>query len=152
MPPLHPPCSGMPLAFIAFLVVVELLSLIRRWRDSLVSTRLIAVCALAASVTLSFLSGYQASSSLGDLSLDTEAALSEHHAYGRLLIINAGVMLVFFLVAGRAVHAKRTMWGLYYTTMILQIILTLLVGNMGGDLVFNHAVGVKQIHQSNATQ
>jgi len=141
----------MPLAFATLLIVVEVASLYPQWRKSLSSARTLLVSATAISVVLAFITGYQASSSLADLPAESRGALGQHHAYGRLLLINAGVMLVLFLASRRAIHGKRTMWVLYYLTFLFQIALTVLVGGMGGDLIFDHGIGVKQSHLAIST-
>lgn len=140
---LHPPLSGMPLAFIAMLSCVELMRTRVAWRSSLRLTRNVALVAVVVSTGVSFLSGYQASSPLGDLSTDIEAALGTHHAYGRLLLINALLMGTFAWLEARAARGRGVLFCLYLTTLLAQLGLTLLVGYLGGSLVFTHGLGVK---------
>lgn len=138
----HPPLSGMPLAFIAMLVCVELLRARRAWRESLRVTRNVAITAVVISTASAFFSGYQASSSLGDLSAEIQGALGDHHAYGRLLLFNALLLGTFAWLESRASHGKGCMFSLYILTLLVQVGLTLLVGYLGGGLVFNHRLGV----------
>lgn len=140
---LHPPLSGMPLAFVVLLVVVEALRCFCGWRDSLVVTRRVLLIAVIFSTACAFLSGYQASSPLGDLSVEVQDALREHHAYGRLLLINSLLMGTFAWIAARAVHGKRGISALYVMTLLVQLALTLWVGYLGGSLVFERGLGVR---------
>lgn len=138
----HPPLSGMPLAFIAMLVCIELFRTRRTWRESLRVTRNVAIMAVVISTTSAFFSGYQASSSLGDLSPEIQGALGAHHAYGRLLLFNALLLGTFAWLESRATHGKRYMFSLYVLTLLAQLGLTLFVGYLGGGLVFIHRLGV----------
>jgi uncharacterized membrane protein len=139
---LHPPLSGMPLAFIAMLACVELLRARTCWRQSLGVTRTVAILGVIASTSLAFLSGYQASSPLGDLPPDIQGALGTHHAYGRLLVVNALLMGTFAWLESRATHGRSVVSLLYFATLIAQLALSVLVGYLGGELVFTHRVGV----------
>ena len=132
----------MPLAFIVLLVCVEVLSYREQWRRALSMVRTVAVLATTLATVAAFLSGYQASSPLGDLPSDIQGALSGHHAYGRLLLINALVMATLFWILRVALHGKRFISALYLITLSLQLFLTVWVGTMGGALVFDHGVGV----------
>jgi uncharacterized membrane protein len=69
-------------------------------------------------------------------------ALGQHHAYGRLLLINSLLMGTFSVIAARAVYGKKGMSALYVVTLVLQLLLTLWVGFLGGSLVFDRGVGV----------
>ena len=138
----HPPLSGMPLAFIAMLVGVELLRARRAWRESLRVTRNVAIMAVVISTTSAFFSGYQASSSLGDLSAEIQGAVGAHHAYGRLLLFNALLLGTFAWLESRATHGRAFMFSLYILTLLAQLGLTVLVGYLGGELVFIHRLGV----------
>ena len=139
---LHPPLSGMPLAFVVMLACIELLRARTCWRQSLGVARTIAIIAVVASTSFAFLSGYQASSPLGDLPLNVQGALGTHHAYGRLLVVNALLTGTFAWLESRATHGRRVVSFLYFTTLLAQFALTVLVGYLGGELVFTHRVGV----------
>ena len=139
---LHPPLSGMPLAFIAMLSSIEVMRARLTWREPLRVARTVALVAVVASTTLAFFSGYQASSPLGDLSADVQSALGTHHAYGRLLLVNALLMATFAWLKSRAVHGRGVLLFLYLATVITQLGLTLFVGYLGGGLVFTHRLGV----------
>ena len=139
---LHPPLSGMPLAFIVMLSCFEIMGVRKTWRGHVKVTRFAAIVAVVASTAVTFLSGYQASSPLGDLSTEIQAALASHHAYGRLLLVNALLMGTFAWVESRAMHGKRVLFFLYLITLITQLGLTILVGYLGGALVFTHRLGV----------
>lgn len=132
----------MPLAFIAMLVCVELLRARRAWREPLRVTRNVAIMAVVISTTSAFFSGYQASSSLGDLSAEIQGAIGAHHAYGRLLLFNALLLGTFAWLGSRATHGRRFMFSLYILTLVAQLGLTVLVGFLGGELVFIHRLGV----------
>jgi|LauGreDrversion4_2_1035121.scaffolds.fasta_scaffold18505_3 uncharacterized membrane protein len=139
---LHPPLSGMPLAFIVMLCCVELARMAPRWQQSLRTTRNVAILAVVLCTTCAFFSGYQASSPLGDLPAHTQAALGSHHAYGRILLVNALLLSTFAWLEGRATHGKRVLSFLYIFSLIVHLGLTLFVGYLGGGLVFTHRLGV----------
>jgi hypothetical protein len=139
---LHPPLSGMPLAFVALLGCVELLRIRAPLREPLKITRAVLIVAVVASTVAVFLSGYQASSPLGDLSPEIQAALGTHHALGRLLLINALLLGTFAWLESRATHGKRVLFSLYSFALLVQLGLTLSVGYLGGGLVFTHRLGV----------
>ena len=139
---LHPPLSGMPLAFVVLLVVVEVLGCFGSRRASLVVTKRILLLSVIGATIGAFLSGYQASSPLGDVSPEVQEALGQHHAYGRLLLINSLLMGTFSWIASRAVHGKKGIVVLYVVTLAVQLMLTLWVGYLGGSLVFDRGVGV----------
>lgn len=139
---LHPPVSGMPLAFIVMLTCVELSRIRAARRESLRVTRGVVIVAVVVSTVAAFLSGYQASSPLGDLSTEVQSALGTHHAYGRLLLINSLLMGAFALLESRAKHGRGVLFLLYLVTLFAQIGITLLVGYLGGGLVFTHRLGV----------
>ena len=139
---LHPPLSGMPLAFIVMLSCVELLRTTARWRQPLQGTRSVVILAVVLSTTFAFFSGYQASSPLGDLPTHIQAALGSHHAYGRLLLVNALLLGTFSWLEARATHGKGVLSCFYIISLIVQLGLTLFVGYLGGGLVFTHRLGV----------
>ena len=139
---LHPPLSGMPLAFVALLSCVELARMWPSLRGTLSVTRSVLIVAVALATISAFLSGYQASSPLGEISASIESALGRHHAYGRILLINALLMASFAWLGARALHGRRTLLFLYGVSLIAQLCISLFVGYLGGDLVFGHGVGV----------
>jgi uncharacterized membrane protein len=132
----------MPLAFIAMLSCVELLRVRAVWREPLKMTRVVVIVAVVVSTAAAFFSGYQASSPLGDLSPLVQSALGTHHAYGRLLLINALLMGTFAWLEGRATHGRGVLLFLYLATLFAQLGVTVLVGYLGGGLVFTHRLGV----------
>ncbi len=111
-------------------------------RAKLLVTRRILIFAVVVSTALAFMSGYQASSPLGDVSADIQSAVGRHHAYGRLLLINALLMVSFAWLGGRALHGRKTLLFLYSVSLVTQLALSLFVGYLGGDLVFGYGVGV----------
>lgn len=137
---LHPPLSGFPLTSVSLLIVAEIL--IRRGSAPLY-LRSFLVCATVASCLVAFLSGYQASGSLGELATQAGTALGTHHALGRLLLINSLLVGVFSWVAKRATHGRAVFTALYFLSLGLQLGLTLYVGWLGGALVFDHRLGIR---------
>ena len=132
----------MPLALILMLSCVELARTTTRWRQSLRTTRSVVILAVVLTTTFAFFSGYQASGPLGDLPPQVQAALGSHHAYGRLLLVNALLLGTFAWLEARATHGRRVLSLLYAVTLIAQLVLTLFVGYLGGALVFTHRLGV----------
>ena len=51
-------------------------------------------------------------------------------------------MATFFLVASRALQGKFIMETLYRLTLVIQILLALWIGSLGGALVFDYGLGV----------
>jgi uncharacterized membrane protein len=68
--------------------------------------------------------------------------LGSHHAYGRILLVNALLLSTFAWLEGRATHGKRVLSFLYIFSLIVHLGLTLFVGYLGGGLVFTHRLGV----------
>jgi uncharacterized membrane protein len=140
---LHPPLSGMPLAFVTLLVVVESLRIVPKFRLTLKSARNVLVAAVVVSTLATFLSGYQASGSLGDLAPEIQEELGSHHAWGRILLINSLVMGTFAWLAARATHGRRLVLALYLVALTIQLALSVAVGFMGGELVFGRGLGIR---------
>lgn len=140
---LHPPLSGMPLAFVLLLASLESLRALPAVSRRITAVRPLLVFAVVASTLFSFLSGYQASSDLGTLTSALEGELGTHHAVGRFLLINALLLGTFAWIQSIARRAQA-MWSVaYYAFLATQLALTLWVGSLGGDLVFHHGFGVK---------
>lgn len=148
---LHPPLSGFPLACIVLLVVVEVFALLGRSSDRVEWARRFLVFAVLLATSAAFLSGYQASSPLSEAPSQIQDALGVHHAVGRLMLINSILLAAFALVATRALHGKRVILSLYHLTVIIQLGLAVWVGSLGGSLVFDHGVGVRQPIAETAT-
>ncbi len=142
MPQLHPPLSGMPLAFISLLLLLELLRFIPSVSRALPTARAILLPAVLVSAAAAFLSGYQASSSMGEISDAAKAALGTHHAVGRFVLINAALVAIFGWLARIARQGRAAFQALYYVALAVQAALTLYAGSLGGKLVFSHGVGV----------
>lgn len=140
---LHPPLSGMPLAFVVLLALLESCRIVPTFRSSLAVTRHVLVCAVVVSTIATFLSGYQASSDLGDLAPAVQDELGSHHAWGRILLINSLLMGTFSWLAKRATHGKGALWALYFLALGVQLVLSVAVGFMGGELVFGRGLGVR---------
>ncbi len=101
------------------------------------------VLCVVCSACLSFLSGYQASSDLGTIAGDVERELGKHHALGRFYLMSALFLGTFFVVGRKARYGKHVLLALYYAALIAVVSLTVWTGRLGGDLVFEHGVGVK---------
>lgn len=141
---IHPPLSGLPLAGILLLVAIEVGRSFRRIRDVVDRSRAVVVAALIFGVLCSFLSGYHASSNLAELSPTVESAIATHHSAGRFLLINVLLLGTFFFLSTIAVHGRRVIESLYYVFLLSQVVLTVWVGHIGGDLVFDHGVGTSR--------
>jgi uncharacterized membrane protein len=101
------------------------------------------VTAVVVAALLSFLSGYQASSELGTLTPEVEKLLGSHHALGRFYLISAIALAIFHIVGDKARHGKTILSILYYCMVGAVIFLTVRAGGLGGQLVFEHGVGVR---------
>jgi len=141
---LHPPLTGLPFAGTLFLLAVEVLGGFRRFKQTAHIVRPIALVACIAGVAAAFLSGYQASSAVGNISDATQALLAQHHSLGRLVLLASGLMGAFYFAAQRARHGQRIMFALYYFSLLVFAVSTLVVGQLGGELVFEHGVGVNR--------
>lgn len=140
---LHPPLSGMPLAFVTLLALLELSRIVPKLPSFPAVTRHVLVCAVVVSTVATFLSGYQASSSLGDLLPAVQQELGSHHAWGRILLINSLLLGTFSWLATRATHGKGALSVLYFLALAVQLALSVTVGFMGGELVFGRGLGVR---------
>lgn len=140
---LHPPISGLPLASIILLVVAELSALSARFGRHAGVLRTVGAAGCLIAVAAAFASGYQASSRIGDLTPQVEAALGWHHFNGRLLLFNSILLVTFFILSRIAKHNRIVFVSLYYLALIIQIALTIMVGFLGGELVFGHGVNVR---------
>jgi uncharacterized membrane protein len=112
------------------------------WRATVRGAQAVVVTACVVSSIAAFLSGYQASSDLPDLSPALQDALGGHHAWGRMLLIVCIVMAALFWVSRVATHGRALWASLYYFSLSILIALVLWVGHLGGDLVFQHGMGV----------
>lgn len=143
MPNLHPPLSGMPLAFTVLLLCMEGLCWVPAAARILSAVRQLLVAAVVVSCLAAFLSGYQASSSMGEVSETAEAALGVHHAIGRFVLINAVLLGAFAWLSKVARQRQGLFKAVYLLTLVVQLGLLLWAGSLGGDLVFSHRVGVR---------
>lgn len=139
----HPPLSGAPLAFAISLIIVEIGGRFSQFRrgGSVIKMFLVGACLI--SVGLAFVSGYQASWGSGDLSGVADEVMATHHMLGRFLLLNSGMLAVFYFLSRYASNGRKVLAVLYYLCLCAQIVLTLQVGGLGGELVFSHGVGVK---------
>jgi uncharacterized membrane protein len=140
----HPPLSGMPLAFALLALVAELMRFKASVRLKADVVRLTALTGCILTTAAAFLSGYQASNGLPDLSPEVETALGSHHAWGRMLLIDGVLLCTFAWIEKIATHGKWIFAALYYSTLVLFVTLAIYVGSLGGSLVFEHGVGVKR--------
>lgn len=138
----HPPLSGMPLTFALLAVAAELMALKSSLRLKADVIRFAALSGCVLSTAAAFLSGYQASNGLPDLSPEVESALGSHHASGRMLLIDAVLVCTFAWIRSIATHGKGIFAALYYVTLAIFVVLVLYVGSLGGSLVFDYGVGV----------
>lgn len=138
---LHPALSGLPGAFIALLAVVEGACFFRGTQCPR-PLRSVIVCAVLAATVAAFLSGYQASSALGDLPADVSSELGFHHAVGRFLLIGAFLLAVFAWLAAVARRRQALFRLLYLSALAAQVSVNIWVGLLGGRLVFERGVGV----------
>jgi uncharacterized membrane protein len=143
MPELHPPLSGMPLAFALLLCCIEGLCWVPAVARLLSVARLLLVPAVIVSSLAAFLSGYQASSSMGEVSELAESALGVHHAIGRFVLINSVLLGAFAWIGSMARQRQRLFRMLYLLVLGLQLALVVWAGTLGGDLVFSHRIGVR---------
>jgi len=139
---LHPPLSGMPLAFIVMLCFVELLQRVPAIARAHAALRTALVVAVVCSTAAAFLSGYQASSALPDLAREAEGHLAQHHAAGRFMLVNAILLGTFCWVSRIAKRGQGVFAALYWGFLLAQLGMALWVGSMGGQLVFSHGLGV----------
>jgi uncharacterized membrane protein len=114
-----------------------------KFRLAFEKTRNVLVAAVIVSTLATFLSGYQASGSLGDLKPEVQEELGSHHAWGRILLINSLVMGTFSWLATRATHGRRLVVAIYLVALGIQLALSIAVGFMGGELVFGRGLGIR---------
>lgn len=133
----------MPLAFTLLLCCVEVLRQVSSFAKILTAARLLLVSAIVLSSLATFLSGYQASALMGELSEPAEAALGVHHAIGRFVLINSVLLGAFAWLSAVARQRQQLFRGLYVLALVSQLVLVVWVGTLGGELVFSHRIGVK---------
>lgn len=139
---LHPPLSGLPLASVLLLCVAEAVHFIPRIRNASDIVRTTAVVSCIASVALAFVSGYQASSRALNLTPQVEEALQWHHSLGKALLVTALLLGTSYYLSRVATHGRGVFRGIFYFVALLHIAGTVLVGTLGGQLVFTHGVNV----------
>ncbi len=142
---LHPPASGLPLASILLLCLAELSRKLPRIRDIARSLRPLAVILCVVAVLTSFLTGYQASSRAINLTTASEQAMAIHHSWGKGLLVSSLLLATFFFLERVATYGKKMFVFLYYLFFIVQVVGTIWVGTLGGELVFKHAVNVERL-------
>lgn len=140
---LHPPASGLPLAGALLLCFAELSRLSPRVRHIALSIRPVAIIFCVTSVVVSFLTGYQASSRASDITTAAEQAMALHHSFGKGLLVSSLLLATFFFLERVATHGKKAFMFLYYIFFMLQVVGTIWVGTLGGELVFKHGINVK---------
>jgi uncharacterized membrane protein len=137
---IHPALSGMPIAFCLLLCLLELSRIVPAWRNACEGARVPVLLACVVSIIAAFVSGYHASSLLGDLEQPLEDAVGLHHAWGRMALIVALVACALFWIARVATHGRRFFVALYYFALAVFLLLTVWVGHLGGELVFTHDI------------
>ena len=141
---LHPPASGLPLASVLLLCGAEVLRSFPRTRGTGEILRTTAVVACIVAVVAAFCSGYQASSRAAQLAPHVEAAMGWHHSLGKALLVNSLLLGTFYYLSRVAIHGKMAFCMLYYAVCFVQVIGTIWVGTLGGQLVFDHGVNVSR--------
>lgn len=139
---LHPPASGLPLASVLLLCVAEVLQRVPRLRNPTDTLRTVAVVSCVVAVIVAFVSGYQASSRASDLAPHVEVAMGVHHSFGKALLATSLLLGTFYFLSRIATHGRKLFCGLYYLVFLLQVIGTIWVGTLGGQLVFDYGVNV----------
>lgn len=139
---LHPPASGLPFASVLLLCTSELLRHIRRFRAIGETLRPAGVFSCVLSVAIAFISGYQASSRATRLATDVENAMAWHHSLGKALLVSTLLLSTFYYLSRVARHGRAAFYWLYYLALLLQVVGTIWVSRLGGELVFTHGVNV----------
>jgi uncharacterized membrane protein len=143
MPNLHPFLSGLPAAFVLLAIALEGGALLGGWRRETVAVAIFtALLAACLSVSAAFLSGYHAVRLASPLPERLELLAGNHHALGRAALIVAWTTVVFAWIRSRATHASHFFTSLYGIGLTALAVLTLLAGHRGGQLIFEHGVGV----------
>jgi uncharacterized membrane protein len=146
LPDLHPPASGLPLAAALLLIAIEIFALLfkpRTLKPTFQALRYVAVTACVVGVTAAFSSGYQASSLAVKLSKASEDALAWHHTVSKGVLVSSILLATALYLSQVAVHARKAFFAAYYLLLLVFFSLTLLVGKLGGELVFRHGVNVE---------
>lgn len=147
---LHPILSGFPATLVVLLLAAEGFSMLTLAKEEpknreLFAIRRFLVIALVVSVVASFLSGYSASNLLGEVTKKHEELISSHHSFGKLVLVNSIVLAAFFWLAQIANHGRIWFRLLYLVALIFQLSLSFVTGSKGGEMVFDHAIGVRNI-------
>jgi uncharacterized membrane protein len=140
---LHPPSSGLPIASALFWCLAEGVQLVPKFNRHAHVLRPLAVVLAGLSVTITFLTGYTASSNLSDLSGAVEDAVAYHHAWGKLLLVDSLGLVALYFLQRVATHGKGILTVLYYICGVIFVLGAFGVGHLGGELVFEMGVNVK---------
>ena len=142
----HPALTGFPLVLLVLLVTVELLRASGR-RSDLDRPAELLLLALVIFTPLTFLSGYLAAAG-ADRSVPVAPEFIEsHRAAGRFLIIMLvpTVLLAYLCKAAQQNNGSRPpgLFRIYLICLFLSLAIAVRTGFLGGELVFEHAAGVR---------
>ena len=101
---------------------------------------LLAVLPLA--VLMAFFSGYMGADAANQTFSIPEGEISEHHTYGRILLFLSFPCSALYFVQKVATNSREIFLWLYRLSLAACFVLVVIVGDLGGDLVFEYGAGV----------
>lgn len=141
---LHAALSGFPLPLAITLSVIEFLWWWQQkpqWNQS----AKILLSALGGGVILAYTSGWIASLSLPELSSLIEDALEAHFSFARAVLFSVVPLTALRILAERTTSRAKVFWWGYRTVLIGTLLFIVITGRLGGQLVFDHGVGVRAV-------
>ena len=141
----HPVLASFPLAFIVIGFALELLDEVTK-RETFVFVVRVLLTIAALGVIAAFFSGYFAiDAAQGGSFAIPEAAVAYHHNFGRVLMFAVVPLLLLNFAKDKAIANKQIWRGVYLVFFSICAALAVYVGHLGGELIFDHGVGVHVI-------
>lgn len=142
MPSLHPPFAAFPVALLTVVVLLELSTFFWRSekRDAVIATNLVLALVFT---SVAFFSGYYARDALNVVTPEIDKKISDHHQSGRLLLFALFPCVMLYFAALKATHGRKAFRVVYLISLMICFALLYNTGLAGGELVFQHGVGVR---------
>ena len=138
----HPPFSAFPVALIAVVVLLEIVTVIFKKDWSAKAATFILILAVIG-VIAAFFSGYQASEHADQSFKIPDEAIAQHHLFGKLLLFVSIPCLVLKFFSLKAKYSIAFFKYTYLVFLFAALGLVIQTGYLGGKLVFELGAGVK---------
>lgn len=135
---IHAALTGFPFAIVTALVIIEILKVFKF--KNLLLVRLFCSSLFFLYVIFAFTSGYIADWFLPEFNEATLKTYDEHYFLARILLFVSAIPLVFSYLIYK--DFKKNYYYFYLLFLFINLGLVLVTANHGGELVFEHGVGV----------